>query len=73
MKLANLRATIRAGDGFRPLVVFRPTNVDPVKYPRNMFTLGDGELTVMDVAVELRVPRGVAADNWSLFETWAER
>ena len=69
MKISNLRVTIRAGEGYRPIVVFRPTDVDPVKYPRSMFTLAAGQLTLTGVAVELYVPRGVPADNWSLLET----
>ena len=44
-------------------------DVDPVKYPRSMFTVTAGQLRLIDVALELRVPREVSADNWSLFET----
>ena len=59
----------RAGEGYQPIVVFRPTDVDPVKYPRSMFTLAGGQLTLIGVAAELHVPRGrsgrqlVAAGN----------
>ena len=70
VKIANLHLTIRAGKGYQPVVVFRPTDVDPVKYPHSMFTLASGQLTLIDVAMELHVPRGVLADNWSLLETW---
>ena len=38
IRLANLRVTIRAGEGYRPVIVFRPTEPDPVKYPRSMVT-----------------------------------
>ena len=69
VKVSNLRVTIRAGEGYRPVVVFRPRDVDPVKYPRSMFSLTAGQLTLNDVAVELDVPRDILADNWSLFET----
>lgn len=69
MKISNLSVTIRAGEGYQPTVVFRPADVDPVKYPRSMFTLTGGQLTLVNVAAELRVPRGVPADNWSLLET----
>ena len=71
IRLANLRLTIRAGEGFQPVVVFRPSpeDRDPVKYPRSMFTLTGGELTLFQVAVELTVPREVAAESWSLVET----
>jgi len=70
LKLANQHLTIRAGEGYRPIVVFRPTDSDPVKYPRSMMTLAGGRLTLSDVGIELHVPRGVPADSWSLFETW---
>ena len=69
IKMYNLGVTIRAGEGYRPLVVFRPTDGNPVKHPHSMFTLTSGHLTLMDVAVALDVPRGVPADEWSLFET----
>ena len=35
-----------------------------------MLTLSGGQLTLVGVAIELQVPRGVPADNWSLLETW---
>jgi eukaryotic-like serine/threonine-protein kinase len=69
VKISNLRLTIRAGEGHEPVVVFRPTDVDPVKYPHAMFTLAGGQLTISGVAAELHVPRDVPADNWSLLET----
>jgi hypothetical protein len=69
MKMSNMRVTVRAGVGYRPVIVFRPGETDPVKYPRSMFTLTSGRLTLVNLAVELEVPRQVAADSWSLFET----
>ena len=70
IRLANTRLTIRAGEGFHPVIVFRPSpeDKDPVKFPRSMFTLTGGELTLFGVAIELTVPRGVAPESWSLFE-----
>jgi serine/threonine-protein kinase len=69
VKITNVRVTIRAGEGYRPTLVFRPTEVNPVKYPRSMFTLSAGRLTLVDVAMELRVPRAIPADSWSMLET----
>ncbi len=69
IKLANLKITIRAGEKFHPVVVFRPTEMDPVKYPRSMFTLTAGRLTLINLALELHVPRELPAESWSLFET----
>ncbi|MEE9603259.1 MAG: hypothetical protein V3V75_08140, partial [Thermoguttaceae bacterium] len=71
INLADLKVTIHPGEGYKPVVVFQPgtDDVDPVKYPRSMFTVTAGQLRLIDVALELRVPREVSADNWSLFET----
>ncbi|MBN1393441.1 MAG: serine/threonine protein kinase [Pirellulales bacterium] len=70
IKLSNLQVTVRPGKGCRPLIVFRPDKINPVVYPRNMLTLSAGRLTLIDVAMELHVPRDLPADNWSLIETW---
>ena len=70
MKLSNLQVTVRPAEGYQPIIVFRPTEINPVKYPRSMFTLSAGRLTMVDVAVELHVPREVPADNWAMIETW---
>ncbi len=67
--ISNLNLTIRAAEGFRPVVVFWPTDANPIKQPRSMMTLASGQLAMFDVALELRIPRGVPADSWSLLET----
>ena len=69
IKLANLQVTVRPGDGYQPIVVFHPTEINPVKEPGSMFTLSAGRLTMADVAVEFYVPRDVPADNWTMLET----
>ncbi len=66
--LHNRRITIRAFDPFRPVVVFRPTDTDPGKFPRAMITLSGGQLTLVNVALELSIPRETQADRWSLVE-----
>jgi len=65
--LANIRLTIRAGEGFEPVVVFRP-EANPVKYPPSMVIVAGGQLKVSDVHWELDLPRDLPAD-WSLVET----
>ncbi len=69
VKLSNLRLTIRGGEKYHPILVFRPGEGNPVKHRRNMFTLAAGRLTLCNLAVEWHVPRDVPADNWSLVET----
>jgi hypothetical protein len=68
IELANLRITIRAGEGFQPIIAFQPSDIDPVKYPRSMFTLTGSRLTLANVSLELSVPRELPTDSWSLFE-----
>ena len=76
LTLANRKVTVRAGDDlagndFQPVLVFRPLEIDPIKYPRDMFNVAGGELTLGGVALELDVPRRVPADSWSLFKIGA--
>jgi serine/threonine protein kinase len=68
IRMANLRVTIRAGEGYQPVIIFRPQESDPVKYPRSMFTLTSGRLNIFNLAFEFSVPREIPADNWSLME-----
>ncbi|MCA9247358.1 MAG: protein kinase, partial [Planctomycetales bacterium] len=58
--LANQSLTIRAGEGYLPRIVFRPTDedIDPSEYPRSMVSLSGGALTLVNVDLELKVPRG---------------
>ena len=69
IRLANLRVTIHAVEGHRPVLVFRPTEPNPVKCPRSMMTAAAARLTMIGVAIELKVPRAVLDDQWSLLET----
>ena len=69
MTLSNQQVTVRPGEGYQPVIVFQPTEINPI-ISRSMFTLTAGRLTMVDVAVELYVPREIPADNWAMFETW---
>jgi len=68
LRLANVEVTIRAGSGYQPVLLFRPTELDPVKYPRSMITLAAGRLTLSNVAIELHVPRDLPSESWTLIE-----
>lgn len=68
ISLGNVKLTVRAGEGFQPVVVFRPSEVDPIQYPRSMITLNGTRLIVLNVAFEMEIPRGIAADCWTLFD-----
>jgi serine/threonine-protein kinase len=66
--LTGRQVTIRAGEGFEPVVVFRPTEVDPIRYSRSMVTSTGSQLKMSSVALELEIPREVLADSWALFQ-----
>jgi eukaryotic-like serine/threonine-protein kinase len=65
--ISNLKLTIRAGDQFQPVVVFRP-EPDPVKFPPSMLSIAGGQLNVSNVHWELDLPRDLLGE-WALFET----
>jgi hypothetical protein len=68
--LNNMRLTLRAGEGHRPVVRFRPAEADPLKAPRAMVSLSGGRLTLVGLALELDVPspRELPVDDWALFD-----
>ncbi|MBN2577812.1 MAG: serine/threonine protein kinase [Pirellulales bacterium] len=68
LRLTDFNLTIRSGEGYRPVLLFRPDDADPVKYPRGMFSLSGGRLTLSSVAVEFETPRDLPAESWSLVE-----
>lgn len=68
LSLGNVSVTIRAGKFFRPVIVFRPNQSDPSIYPRVMFSMTGTRLALVDLAVEMDLPRAIPADEWSLFE-----
>ncbi len=67
--IADRKLTIRGGEGFQPIVRFRPTGPDRVLYPRSMIHVAGGELLLSNVHLELEIPVQVRSENWSLFET----
>ncbi|MFO0899533.1 MAG: serine/threonine-protein kinase [Pirellulales bacterium] len=62
------RVTIRPGKGYRPVIVFRPNQTDPIRYPRSMISVAGGRLTLLNLQVELEVPplEAIPAASWSL-------
>jgi serine/threonine-protein kinase len=65
--ILNMKLTIRAGDGYRPVVGFRP-EPNPVKFPPSMLSVIGGQLTASNIHFELDVPRELPGD-WALVET----
>ena len=66
--IADRKLTIRAGEGFQPIIWFRPVGPDRVLYPRGMIHVAGGELLMSNVHLELDLPVQVRSENWSLFE-----
>ncbi len=64
-QLAGQRLTIRAGEGFSPIVSFLPRESD-LSQSSSMITLGGGQLTLLGLQLELDVPRRASNDGWSL-------
>jgi len=68
--LNNLKITIRAGQGFRPCVRFRPGETVIPNAPHAMLTVVGGPLDIVgcDVDFDVPAPHEVPADRWSLFD-----
>jgi serine/threonine protein kinase len=69
IELTNLKLTIRAGEGLRPIVSFGPGRIGFAGFGRSMITVAGGRLNLFNVGVLLDIPRDATAEGWSLFET----
>jgi len=69
IELTNLKLTIRAAGGHQPIVRFRPTRVGAAGFAPSMITLAGGRLNLVNVCLELDIPRDAPAEGWSLIET----
>jgi serine/threonine-protein kinase len=67
INLAGQRLTIRSGDGFAPSVSFRPRETD-LAQSHSMIVLGGGQLTLINVQLELPVPRQAIGESLTLGE-----
>lgn len=68
VSLAGRQIAIRAGEGFQPVLYFRPTEVDPIRYSRSMIASMGSRLTLSNIALELEIPREIPADSWAMFQ-----
>ncbi len=66
--LTGQRLMIRAGDGFAPIVSFRPRETD-LAQSHSMLVLGGGQLTMISVQLELAVSRQAVGESLTLGET----
>jgi serine/threonine-protein kinase len=61
------RLTIRAGDGYSPVINFVPRESD-LAQSRSMISLGGSQLSLINLQLELDVPREVVSQSWTLSE-----
>jgi eukaryotic-like serine/threonine-protein kinase len=66
--LADLELELRPGAGYRPIVVFRPNDTNPIAFPRSMMTVLGGSFKLAELAIELDLSRAAPSENWSLVE-----
>ncbi|MCE9554087.1 MAG: protein kinase, partial [Planctomycetes bacterium] len=66
--LSNRELTVRAAEGFHPIVGFRPEGADPLLSPHCMLSVTGGDLTMVNVELELRVPQRIRSEGWVLIE-----
>lgn len=68
--LNNLKVTVRAGAGYRPIVQFRPADVTVPNAPRAMLTVVGGRIDWVGVDLEFNLPAShdLPTERWSLFD-----
>lgn len=64
--LSSAKLTIRAGERYAPVVRFRPAETDPPKTSRSMIALAGGQLTLINVQLEMDLPRSAPDEPWAL-------
>ena len=68
IRLANKKNIIvRGGIGFRPTIVFAPTEPLADATQSRMVTVSGGSLELVNVDLVFTVPERIAADRWALF------
>ena len=69
LMLNNLKITVRAGDGYKPAVRFRPAEAAIPNLPHSMIAVVGGRLSFvkMEIGFDVPSPQELPADQWSLF------
>jgi eukaryotic-like serine/threonine-protein kinase len=68
IRLGNLKLTIRAADGYQPVVRFRSQDQYAAESGRSAVVVAGGNLSLLGISIEFEVPRDLPADDWTLFE-----
>ncbi|MHC4874954.1 MAG: serine/threonine-protein kinase [Planctomycetota bacterium] len=66
-RIARKNITIRAARGFRPVVVFEPTDLDSTDAAVRMISVAGSPLHIINVDFQLLIPEDAAADRYALF------
>lgn len=64
----GVQVEVRPGVGYRPIVVFRPNETNPIAFPRSMITVSGGAMKLVDLVLELDLSLAAPSENWSLVE-----
>jgi len=72
LSIMDRSLTIRAAEGRRPVIQFRPTEDDLTKYSSTMVILSNASLQFEGVEIDLEISRSVPADRWAIFEIHPE-
>ena len=69
LMLNNLKITVRAGDGYKPAVRFRPAEAAIPNLPHAMIAVVGGRLSFvkLEIGFDVPSPQELPADQWSLF------
>lgn len=64
----SVQVEVRPGVGYRPIVVFRPNETNPIAFARSMITVSGGAMKLADLVLELDLSLAAPSENWSLVE-----
>jgi hypothetical protein len=67
LRLINKRVVIQAAKGRRPVIWFAPRDAVADPFQTRMISVTGGTLSLVNVALELKVPETSSADLWAMF------
>lgn len=71
LELSGVDVTIRAAEGFQPVIVCRPSTFETAETANAMLKVNGGRLHLVGVALELDLARDLAADHWAMISARA--
>ncbi|HUQ68819.1 MAG TPA: serine/threonine-protein kinase [Planctomycetaceae bacterium] len=67
LRLINKRVVVQAAKGRRPVIWFAPRDAVTDAFQTRMISVTGGTLSLVNVAIELKVPETSSADLWAVF------